>query len=223
MTQYRPIFGNTKSVIPTLIALLNASGDTYEGSAGNSTGERKKFRELRGISFEIANWDDRSQMMSDNGLSVAFAETDLADRLSSHPVNPGRAIELDTIGVLSKYQRANGKLDYTYSERMCYQIEPIIKLLKEHPDTRQAFMSIWNPELDIPNVETLRVPCSIGFHFMIRDGKLYLVYSMRSLEVTKCLGNDMYTSTRLLEKLASRLEIGTGSVTFSVGSMHMFI
>lgn len=223
MSQYRYLFGNTRMIISSLTTLLENKGETYEGSAGNSTKEKKKFRELRGISFDITGWDDRSQMMSDNGLSVAFAETDFSDRLSVNPVNPGRAIELDTVGVLSKYRRSNGKLDYTYSERMCYQIEPIVKLLLEHPDTRQAFMSIWNPELDLPNVEILRVPCSIGFHFMIRDNKLYLVYYMRSLEVTKCLGNDIYTSTRLLETIASRLGIETGTVTFCVGSMHLFI
>lgn len=161
-------------------------------------------------------------MMEQNNLSVTFAELDLSDRLSPTPVNPGKAIEVDEVGVLSKHRKEDGTLTYTYSERMNPQLEKIVTLLKEHPETRQAFMSIWDPNQDVERLEKDRVPCSIGFHFLVRNGKLNLVYYMRSLEVSLCLGNDMYTSTRLLETMAGWLDLEVGSVTFMVGSLHYF-
>ena len=174
-----------------------------------------------GVNFRILNWEDRAEMMEANGLSVAFAEFDVQDRLSPLPVNPGKAIGLDTTGVLRDHLRQDGRLDYTYSERMWYQINIIVDLLKRKPETRQAFISIWDSKEDITNLESKRVPCSIGFHFLLRNGRLNLVYSMRSLEVTKCLGNDIYTSTRLLEEIAARVGVEVGTVTFSVGSLHI--
>ena len=218
------VFANSCQALKELRQVIAQEPDhtTFEASGGNSTGIRRMCTEMLGLSFRIEDWSDRSQMMADNGLSVVFAEADFNDRMSPTPVNPGQAVKFDSVGVLRNYLQPDGKLAYTYSERMCYQLEPIINLLKEHPDTRQAFLSIWNPEDDILNFETSRVPCSLGFHFLIRNGKLNLVYYMRSLEVTQCVGNDIYTSSRMIEAVAEKLGVGIGTLTFCVGSAHFF-
>lgn len=215
-------FDNTSQVIPALKSLLREKGDCFRASSGNSSGKQKICHELRGVSFEIKDWSDRSEMMSDNGLSVAFAELDVADRFSRVPVNPGKAVEADTSGVLAKYLDEGGRLAYTYSERMCHQIDVIANLLRTHPETRQAFMSIWDLEIDPFRTELQRVPCSIGFHFLLRGERLDLIYYMRALEVSVCLGNDIYTSTRTLEKMAELVGVNSGTVTFMVGSLHYF-
>lgn len=214
-------FDNTRDIVPFLKGLLEDTRG-FITSSGNSTGLIRYCNELRGTSFRIEEWNDRSDMMQDNGLSTTFAEFDIQDRLSKEPVNPGKAIQFDETGVLSKYIRADGTLRYTYSERVYNQIPKIVKLLKEKPSTRQAFISIWDPCLDIEVLEIERVPCSIGFQFLIRDGKMDLIYYMRSLEVSKCLGNDIYTSTRFLEEMAKMVCVDVGTVTFSVGSLHVF-
>lgn len=215
-------FNNTRDVIPTLRSELLSKGFCFRASKGNSTGRRAICRELIGVNFEILSWQDRAEMMQENGLSTTFAEFDVLDRLCPTPVNPGKAVQVDTVGVLKDHLNPDGKLDYTYSERMWYQIPKITRVLIEEPVTRQAFISVWDPRVDINNLEVARVPCSIGFHFLRRNGKLNLVYLMRSLEVTKCLGNDIYTSSRLLEVIAERIAAETGTITFSVGSLHLF-
>lgn len=195
---------------------------TFEASGGNSTGVKRLCTEAMGLSFCITDWSDRAKMMADNGLSVVFAEADFEDRMSKEPVNPGVAVKFDSVGVLKNYLQSDGKLAYTYSERMYYQIDKIVTLLRDHPETRQAFLSIWDPEIDSDNFETTRVPCSIGFHFLLREGKLNLVYYMRSLEVTQCVGNDIYTSSRMIEAVAEELGVKPGTLTFCVGSAHFF-
>jgi thymidylate synthase len=160
-------------------------------------------------------------MIDSLGLSREFVRLDFLDRISPKPVNPGRAIEADEVGVLSKFLH-DGLLDYTYSERLCNQYQFIIDLLIEHPNTRQAYMSVWDKAIDINRLEKMRVPCSLGYHFFIRDNKLVMIYSMRSLEVTKCLGNDIFTASLMLQYIANQVGVDYGYIQFHIGSMHIF-
>lgn len=215
-------FKNTRETMSHLGPHIRNTAGVIEVSAGNSSGRTRKCHEYLGLMFSIDDWSDRAEMMQENGLSVVFAEADFNDRMGAEPVNPGKAVQFDEIGVLKNWLKPDGTLTYTYSERMYYQLPLIIQLLKEHPSTRQAFMSIWNPTEDSPNFEKDRVPCSIGFHFLIREERLSLIYYMRSLEVTKCLGNDIYTSSRMLETVAQRVGVLPGKLIFSIGSAHVF-
>src|SRR5262245_41328374 len=49
----------------------------------------------------------------------------------------------------------------------------IARLLVREPYTRQAYLPVWFPE-DTGAVEEQRVPCSLGYHFMLRDFKLHV-------------------------------------------------
>jgi thymidylate synthase len=238
------IFTNTKEVVPTLRSELELNGSEIMVSSGNSQGTERKCRELLGASFKILDWSDRDEMMQQNGLSRLFVKQDFLDRISDEPINPGKAIKLDKTGALAPYLRTAGQfhtypdpgesagvvtrmttepfLDYTYSERMWYQYDEIINALIDKPGTRQAYLSVWHPDIDVFNLERKRVPCSIGYHFLIREHKLHMIYIMRSLEVSKCLGNDIYTSSMLLEYIADKVGVENGSLQFTVGSLHIF-
>lgn len=240
------IFTNTRDVVPTLRSELELNGLEFMASAGNAIGEERKCKELLGASFKILDWSDREEMVHENGLNLMFLKWDFIDRISPGPVNPGKAIDFDTTGALKPFLRDPGMqrslylvgndrepifrvehidrshLDYTYSERMWYQYEPVIEILKSKSETRQAYISIWNPSIDISRLEKKRVPCSIGYQFFVREGKLNVIYLMRSLEVSKCLGNDIYTSSRLLEFIADKVGVECGFLQFSVGSLHIF-
>ena len=45
----------------------------------------------------------------------------------------------------------------------------VVHLLKREPTTRQAFLPVWFPE-DTGSTEGQRVPCTLGYHFIIRNG-----------------------------------------------------
>lgn len=218
-------FNDTKSVVPTLKSELLLNGSTFGTARRNAVEAKGTCRELIGVSFRIYDWSDRDEMLKLNHLNKVFLDLDVQDRLDMTTVagnNPGKAVAMDTSGVLKPYLNEAGKLRYTYSERMYYQIQPIIDLLKEHPDTRQAYLSIWDPEQEKDVFERDRVPCSLGYHFLVRDGKLVMLYYMRSLEVTTCMGNDIYTASKVLEFFADQIGVEPGYIEFMVSSLHFF-
>jgi thymidylate synthase len=217
------IFNNTVDVIPTLRREIEVYGEYVDNDQVNAVKTTKKCKELLGVSFQIIDWSDRDETLRKNELNKLFCDRDVEDRLSPFPVNPGTAIKFDTAGVLKPYiNKDTGRLRYTYSERLWYQIDNIIRLLRDKPGTRQAFMAVWDPKEDVAVLERERVPCSIGYHFLIRGNKLIMLYSMRSLEVDKCLGNDMYTASKMLEYIADQVGVEPGYIQFNVGSLHIF-
>jgi thymidylate synthase len=180
------------------------------------------YKEILGVTFTILDPSDREFMLKENGLSLEFAEKDFEDRVFGPSKNPGEAIKYDTTGVLKPYLEEDGKFSYTYSERMHYQLPKIIALLREYPDTRQAFLSIWDPQIDSSRLEKRRVPCSIGYHFFLRYNELHMLYLMRSLCVNKNLGYDIYTASRLLDYVAKELGVRPRFLQFWAGSLHIF-
>ena len=218
-------FSDTKSIVPTLKSELLLNGAVLNTARRNAVENSGLCRELLGVSFRIYDWTDRDEMLKLNHLNKVFLDLDVQDRLDTDTVagnNPGKAVAMDTSGVLKPYLNEAGKLRYTYSERMYYQIQPIIDLLMEHPDTRQAYLSIWDPEQEKDVFERDRVPCSLGYHFLIREGKINMIYYMRSLEVTTCMGNDIYTSSKVLEFFADKVGVEPGYIEFMVSSLHLF-
>lgn len=75
-------------------------------------------------------------------------------------------------------------------------LSDVVDLLVRSPLTRQAYLPVWFPE-DTGAVDSQRVPCTLGYHFMIRDGKLSCRYYLRSCDIYRHFSNDMYLAARL--------------------------
>jgi len=109
----------------------------------------------------------------------------------------------------------------------------VVKLLDRDPTTRQAYLPIWFPE-DTGSVEGQRVPCSLGYQFRIRQGRLNCTYHMRSCDYLRHMRDDVYHAMRLMWWVAdrwwfmegnegakgSRLTLGT--LAMNIGSLHVF-
>jgi hypothetical protein len=141
------------------------------------------------------------------------------ERISNRPQNPGLAWEEDR-----EYWEQflhDGKFDYTYSERMAYVLEGVYKLLVRDPNTRQAWLSIWN-DRDHFATGRRRVPCSLGYHFMVRNEKLHLHYVMRSCDFAKHFEKDVILAIMLQVYMAQRLGREVGHFTHTIFSLHAF-
>lgn len=105
----------------------------------------------------------------------------------------------------------------------------LINLMASDPYTRQAYLPVWFPEdLWAANAKE-RVPCSLGYHFIIRDDKIHVVYYMRSCDYVRHFRDDVYLTVRLLMWVRDRLQVipelnqlGLGSLTMHITSMHIF-
>jgi len=119
------------------------------------------------------------------------------------------------------YAEDNGLFHGAYGLRTQGQYERIIERLKADPDTRQAVITIWNPELDL--LERKRdYPCTILHQFRIRDNKLNMTVFMRSNDVWLGAAYDFFQFTRVQLAIASVLGIEPGKYTHHVGSLHIY-
>lgn len=110
-------------------------------------------------------------------------------------------------------------------------LNDVVNLLGRDPLTRQAYMPVFFPE-DTGAVHGERVPCTLGYHLIVRNGELHMVYYLRSCDFVRHMRDDIYLSVRLqqwvLDKLRERFgaywsDIRPGSFTMHITSLHCFI
>lgn len=121
----------------------------------------------------------------------------------------------------SNFAEDNGLFHGAYGLRTKDQYGPIIERLKADPDTRQAVVTIWNPELDLLP-QKRDYPCTILHQFRIRDNKLNMTVFMRSNDVWLGAAYDFFQFTRVQLAIASVLGVEPGDYTHHVGSLHIY-
>jgi len=109
-------------------------------------------------------------------------------------------------------------------------LNDVVVLLSEEPNTRQAFLPVWFPE-DTGAIHGGRVPCSIGYHFIHRNGYLHVNYWLRSCDFVRHFRDDIYLTIRLNLWILDRLreldsdfwgKVKPGYYTQHTTSMHCF-
>lgn len=83
-------------------------------------------------------------------------------------------------------------------------LQDVVNQLARGPLTRQAFLPIWFPE-DTGAVHGKRVPCTLGYHFMIRNNTLQITYYMRSCDLIRHFQDDVYMAGRLAQWVVNKL------------------
>jgi len=110
-------------------------------------------------------------------------------------------------------------------------LNDVVSLMGRDPLTRQAYLPVFFPE-DTGAVHGGRVPCTLGYHFIMRDDELHMVYYLRSCDLVRHFRDDIYLSVRLqmwmLKQLQERfgerwLTVKPGSFTMHVTSLHCFV
>jgi hypothetical protein len=90
-------------------------------------------------------------------------------------------------------------------------LDDLVNLLLREPYTRQAWLPIFFPE-DTGAVHGGRVPCTLGYQFMLREHQLHMWYVIRSCDFIRHFRDDLYLSARLLlwvlDELRSPREFG---------------
>jgi thymidylate synthase-like protein len=131
----------------------------------------------------------------------------------------------------SKYNLSAFGIRYKYGD-----LNDVVSLLASNPLTRQAYLPVWFPE-DTGNVSRVRVPCTLGYHFMIRDGKMHCQYPMRSCDLIRHLRDDVYMAGRLMQWMCDRVngllqsqvpapaidDVKPGTLCMVISSLHAFV
>lgn len=107
-----------------------------------------------------------------------------------------------------------------YGPRIRTQMPRAIDMLSHNTGTRQAYVAIWNPLVD--QDDRADIPCTTGFQFLLRDGRLHMVVNMRSNDAWLGFPYDVFQFTYLQKTVAWCLGAMPGTYTHNVGSMHLY-
>lgn len=144
------------------------------------------------------------------------------------PVNPGNAWEFrkevwaEFLEHHHEVTMGHPEFSYTYSERLSGQIKRIIDELKLHPNSRQLIASIWDPRIDLARLGRRRVPCSLSYQFLNRQGRLDMTYTMRSCDFITHWSNDVYLARRMQLLISEETGIPAGFFSQIIYSLHVY-
>lgn len=110
--------------------------------------------------------------------------------------------------------------NYGYQWQRNGQLEKTIEQLKNNPNTRQAWISLFDgKEKYHYQYDT---PCTMCIGFDIKNNKLDMTVVMRSNDLIYGFCNDQYCFSMLQEYVANELNIEVGTYTHIAHDMHIY-
>jgi hypothetical protein len=203
-----------------------------------------------------ALWDGPKFMAPD----LPWAADHFAERVSGVPYNPPPSAARWPHAVRGNADHTTAtKYDHTYPERFwpthaghdhvaTIGLRNIGEICGGTPGVRFHYgdLPVWFPEDTGAERDgkAIRVPCTLGYHFMIRDGELSCRYYLRSCDVYRHLNNDVYMASRLMAWVADAVnhytaleydndpghlcppmppDVTVGRLIVHVASLHLFV
>ena len=117
-------------------------------------------------------------------------------------------------------QNGHVNSNYGWQWKRNDQIDMVVQMLKQNPDTRQACISIYDgKEISDYAFDT---PCTYAIQFTIVHGRLDMCVTMRSNDLWYGFCNDQYQFSKLQDLMAFRLDIETGTYYHFAHNMHLY-
>ena len=104
-----------------------------------------------------------------------------------------------------------------YGPRIFPQISWALEQLAK-PGSRQAVIQVWS-QTPAPSRD---IPCTLSWQLLSRDGALHAVVTMRSSDIWLGLPYDVFNFSQMTNGLAGELGLAPGSLTFNLGSSHLY-
>ena len=117
-------------------------------------------------------------------------------------------------------EAGNVNSNYGWQWERTSQLEIIIDMLKNKPDTRQAAISIYDAK-EISDYTT-DTPCTYAVQFTIVNNRLDMCVTMRSNDLWYGFCHDQYQFSKLQEMVSKRLKIETGIYYHFAHNMHLY-
>lgn len=178
-------------------------------------------KEIQNYVYTLVGMEDSKPLfVFEDTMSWALLE--IWERVNPLARNPGEAYKLRK-DMWDQFL-VDGKFDYTYSDRLNQygNLERVHQELVRNPDSRQAWLPIFFPE-DIAYVGgKRRIPCSLGYYFMVREGKLNLTYVQRSADAVAHFGNDVFLAWQMMLYMAKMTGNAPGMLTHHIFSLHSY-
>lgn len=226
---------------------------TSEKWQGKPTEAMHKMLSVDHYSFAVPIPETREDLMKLTGAQQPWSEDHFQERVCGEPLNPGNEYKnwkfYKHNPKNDQFRTEGEKFTHTYMERfwpkyageaqhgdrelhdminrgISYDygdLNDVVELLKKEPLTRQAYFPIWFPE-DTGASHGGRVPCTLGYHFQIREGKMNITYYIRAVDFFRHFRDDIYLACRLLEWVIEKtgLEVDKGRLIMHIADFHCF-
>jgi thymidylate synthase len=126
---------------------------------------------------------------------------------------------------IASFSNDRYRFDGAYGPKIVDQLRYVVDSLVEDPDTRQAVISIWRP-----NPRPSRdIACTLTVQFLIRDGRLHCIDSMRSSDAYLGWVYDVFNFAMLSVYVLLMLRYRTGkaiklgNLYLTAGSSHLYV
>lgn len=236
---------NTRDELRRAFETLRNKGEVSTSEKWQATTPPDALFEIINYSFKITRMPESSdELKRETKCDYPWSENHFQERIAGEPTNPGVEYLNWPYYTPEKHDevfRAEGEhfFSHTYQERfwpdktlkgtgkMGYNLgdfNDLIARLKNDPGGRQAFYAIWHPQDSAEN--GVRLPCTIGYHFLIRQGKLNMTYLIRSCDIRRHFRNDIYMSIRLGQYVRDQIKdpvdknLKMGEFFCWLGSLH---
>lgn len=214
--------------------------------------------ELMGVKIGMKVPTTRHDLALKLNPDLPWAEDHFQERVSGVPMNPAPSEAWWPYAVRGNDDHKEaGVFDHTYPERYWPKwsdtgvksvgyihragvrfpygdLEDVVDTLVKNPWTRQAYLPVWFPEDTWAAANGKRVPCSLGYQFLLTaDHTLDVHYGIRSCDAFRHLTNDIYFTARLLQWVVEQVtqdyphqdaphEVYPGKVIMNIGNLHLF-
>jgi hypothetical protein len=202
------------------------------------------------------------ELQEDTACNMPWAEQHFQERVAGIPFNPGETWRTWPWGnSADKFRDAHGRFNHNYMERywpryagfgerttaehaaddtpmntgirgVYGDLDDVVTLLAEDPYTRQAYLPVWFPE-DTGIGDNGRKPCTLGYHFLVRNDRMHITYYIRSCDFVRHFRDDIYLTARLVWWVLQRLNedhdhhfwsgVKPGMFVMHIASLHMFV
>ena len=110
--------------------------------------------------------------------------------------------------------------NYGYQWEREYQLDKVVAMLKDNPDTRQAAVSIYDgKEINQYRKDT---PCTYAVQFTILNNKLNMCVTMRSNDLWYGFCNDQYCFSQLMQMVSERTGYDIGEYFHFAHNLHLY-
>ena len=100
------------------------------------------------------------------------------------------------------------------------QLQNVLDLIRNHPDSRRMIVSAWNPA----EVEQMALPpCHCLFQFYVADGKLSLQLYQRSADTFLGVPFNIASYALLLQMMAQVSGLEAGEFIHTTGDTHLYL
>ena len=222
--------------------------DIGEWQAQQGTSPRSITAELQNVTVHYAAPRAVAELANQVIPHLPWAELHFQERVSGIPHNPPPSHTVWPFAIgNNKSHLKDEKFSHTYPERfwpnatwdlkepaygpsvmpgLRYQagdLNDLVTMMQLRPSTRQAYLPVWFPEDLYAGRHGLRVPCTLGYHFMLRNDELTVTYFMRSCDFLRHFRDDVYLAVRLGQWVAERVAPSAAvNLVMHIASLHVF-